>query len=109
MPRPMGSCLKRMGNNNGCKFNLVYKYKKSRMNCLFLIFDVYKVIFIKLKTQTYPKSAKNLNFVTKQLDATMYGDGGGKLPIRDMVDPIDITIERMRNKDPDQVTIPGRI
>ena len=79
------------------------------MNCLFLIFDVYKVIFIKLKTQTYPKSAKNLNFVTKQLDATMYGDGGGKLPIRDMVDPIDITIERMRNKDPDQVTIPGRI
>ena len=34
----------------------------------------------------------------------MYGDGGGKLPIRDMVDPIDITIERMRNKDPEQVT-----
>ena len=47
--------------------------------------------------------------MTKQLDATMYGDGGGKLPIRDMVDPIDITIERMRNKDPDQVTIPGRV
>ena len=102
----MGSCFKRMGNNNGCKFYLVCNHYVSR---LFLICDLYKLIFMKFQTQTYPKSAKNLNFVTKQLDATMYGDGGGKLPIRDMVDPIDITIERMRNKDPDQVTIPGRI
>ena len=46
--------------------------------------------------------------MTKQLDATMYGDGGGKLPIRDMIDPIDITIERMRDKDPEKILIPGR-
>ena len=39
----------------------------------------------------------------------MYGDGGGKLPIRDMIDPIDITIERMRSKDPEMVLIPGTL
>ena len=39
----------------------------------------------------------------------MYGDGGGKLPIRDMIDPIQLTIERMRTKDPEKVLIPGKI
>ena len=39
----------------------------------------------------------------------MYGDGGGKLPIRDMIDPIHLTIERMRTKDPEKVLIPGKI
>ena len=39
----------------------------------------------------------------------MYGDGGGKLPITNMIDPIDITIERMRSKDPEMVLIPGII
>ena len=68
------------------------------MNMLF-----YNLIF----NQTYPKSARNLNFVTKQLDATMYGDGGGKLPIKNMVDPITMVIERMRSKNPDMVLIPG--
>ena len=38
----------------------------------------------------------------------MYGDGGGKLPITNMIDPIDITIERMRSKDPEMVLIPGK-
>ena len=59
--------------------------------------------------QTYPKSAKNLNFVTKQLDATMYGDNGGKIPIKNMVDPITMVVERMREKNPDLVVIPGII
>ena len=59
--------------------------------------------------QTYPKSAKNLNFVTKQLDATMYGDNGGKIPIKNMADPITMVVERMREKNPDLVVIPGII
>ena len=45
--------------------------------------------------------------MTKQLDATMYGDSGGKLPIRNMHDPITMVVERMRSKDPTMVLIPG--
>ena len=80
---------------------LEYKYYPFPRNGVF----VHNLIFL----QTYPKSAKNLNFVTKQLDATMYGDGGGKLPIKNMVDPITMVIERMRSKNPDMVLIPGMI
>ena len=47
--------------------------------------------------------------MTKQLDATMYGDGGGILPITNMPDPINLVLERMRSKDPDKVLIPGTI
>ena len=45
--------------------------------------------------------------MTKQLDATMYGDNGGKIPIKNMVDPITMVVERMREKNPDLVVIPG--
>ena len=37
----------------------------------------------------------------------MYGDNGGKMEIRNMPDPISLTIERMRSKDPEKVLIPG--
>ena len=31
----------------------------------------------------------------------MYGDNGGKIPIKNMVDPITMVVERMREKNPD--------
>ena len=39
----------------------------------------------------------------------MYGDNGGKIPIKNMVDPITMVVERMREKNPDLVVIPGII
>ena len=35
--------------------------------------------------------------------------GGGKIPIKNMVDPITMVVERMREKNPDLVVIPGII
>ena len=37
----------------------------------------------------------------------MYGDNGGKIPIKNMADQITMVVERMREKNTDLVVIPG--
>ena len=49
-------------------------------------------------TAPYPASARNLNFVTKQVDIDLYDDKGNKVDVTGMAVTIDITIPRMREK-----------
>ena len=41
------------------------------------------------------------------MDVDFYGDGGGRIPLYDMADLIEITIERMKRKDPEAVVFQG--
>ena len=56
-------------------------------------------------TATYPGTAKRLNYVTKQIDIDLYGDGGGKIPVKEINGTITLTIERMKEKDETKVSI----
>ena len=61
-------------------------------------------VVITFSHQTYPISARNLNKVTKQIDVDLYNDKGGKVDVYGMKVNIDITIERMKPKDPEAVS-----
>ncbi len=57
-------------------------------------------------TKTYPRTAKNLNKATKQVDCDVYDPDGNRVDVSGMRIRIDLTIGRMRNKDPAAVAVP---
>lgn len=56
----------------------------------------------------YPSTAKYLNKVTKQIDVDVLDNIGNKLDIKGLEMDVEIIIPRMRYKDPNAVTIPGK-